>query len=149
MKLLLIVFFLMVLAFAIIRPVNPDEPYYTISSSLVMEGKAPYIDFLFHHMPLTIYIYSVISNYGYWSLVLGRFLSVIFIFISFFLIYTNFIQSLNDKKLIFLFTILFFTNGFFLDWTSVIRVYSLSILLLTSGIIFFHFYITKENKEFY
>ena len=79
---LIIALTLLILGFSFIKPINIDEGYYIASAQEVLDGKLLYKDFIFHQMPVTIYVYSVISDFGFTSLILGRILSVSMISLS-------------------------------------------------------------------
>lgn len=145
----IILLFILILGFVILRPVNPDEPYYTLASSQVHRGEIPYKDFLFHQTPLMLYVYSLISHFGYWSLILGRMFSIMFLLASFFLLYSAFVKRKLSVSIQGLFVFLFFLNGFFMDWMTVVRVYALSVFLLSLGLFFFHKFLISENSRKY
>jgi hypothetical protein len=84
-------------ALTLIRPVNHDEAYYTYASVALCEGKLPYIDYLYHQMPLMILFYCPVSFYGIGSLFMGRILSVLLLVMSFFLIEKFFIKQYSNK----------------------------------------------------
>ena len=126
-----------VFIYSTFRPVNADEGYYMLSASKILCGQVPYVDFRFHHMPLMIYVYSFISNFGYWSLVLGRLLSITFMFITSVLIYKFLIKHTTDTLIPRLFLLFYFCNAFFIDWAITIKIYSFSSLILTLAVLSF------------
>lgn len=144
-----ILLFIFVLSFVFLRPVNPDEPYYTLSSSEVMKGKIPYEDFLFHQTPVMLYVYSIVSYFGFWSLILGRLLSVIMMIAGFILLFNTFIKNKFSKREQNLFIFLFFLNGFFIDWMTVIRVYALSVFMLSAGVVCFYKFAKSDYGRIY
>ncbi len=139
---------LLSLAFAAIRPLNPDEPYYTVSASNIMNGRSPYFDFPFHQMPVMLYVYSIASLYGFWSLAAGRLLSIILVVLSYAVIRKFILPGLNRKKSLLL-GILFFTNAFLWDWGVTIRIYALSILLLISALSAFKLFLDNPDRKLY
>jgi len=132
-KLIYVLVCLFLLFICVIRPVNYDEAYYLASGQEILNGSLPYVDFLFHQMPLSIFIFAPISDYGIKSLFLGRLLSALFLFASYFFLRKLSIKYSKEKK-VFLFTVLFFSNCFMLDWVILIKIYSISIFLLSGAI---------------
>lgn len=122
---------------SLLRPMNYDEAYYIESARLLSNCCFPYSDFHFHLMPLIIIIYSPFSSFGFWSLVILKFVSVIFIFLTC-RIYNLYLSKsgLSRKEVVF-FSVLFFLNSFLLDWFLTIKIYSLSAFLLAGYVIYF------------
>lgn len=145
---LIIALSILALTYSIIRPVNIDEGYYIASAQEVLEGKLLYKDFIFHQMPLTIYIYSLISDHGYWSLIFGRILSVSFISISAVLLF-SLLKRITGRKTSNIFIILFFLNSFFIDWSVLIRIYALSVLVLSFGVYSFYCFLENTQKSYH
>jgi len=142
-KFIYIIIFFILLSFVVLRPLNHDETYYLISSkAMLLEGKTPYVDFIFHQMPLIIFAYMPVSVLGYWSLPAGRILSCLFLIASYFILLKTFKSKFNGRQ-VFLFTILFWFNMFLIDWAVTVKIYSLSILLISTGIYFYSRYLDK------
>jgi hypothetical protein len=136
---------LFVLFVSVIRPVNYDEAYYLASGQEILNGNLPYIDFLFHQMPLSIFIYSPISGFGINSLFLGRFLSVVFLVVSFFIFRRVYIKYSSTKNEL-LFAALFFLNFFMIDWAVLVRIYALSVFLLSLAVFYYDKFRENEVK---
>jgi hypothetical protein len=142
----IIILWLFLLLF--IRPVNYDEAYYSVSSKHITEGMLPYRDFMFHHMPLMPFIYACASPEGINALIFGRILSIIFL-ISSALILKSILKQVGFSSLwrnIFL--VFFFGNAFLIDWMIPIRIYVLSVFLLSCACYFFCKYISGNNFYF-
>ena len=139
--------FLFLSLIILIRPINHDEAYYTYSSLAMTEGKLPYIDYLFHQTPLMIFVYIPVSFYGISSLILGRMFTAVLLMLSYYLIDRYFIKPKYGNKYHYFFLTLFFLNSFLVNWTTVIKVYSLSILLLTIALINFNKFIEKPSES--
>lgn len=86
-------------------------------------------------MPLMIYVYSFISGFGYWSLILGRLLSVLFILVTAILIYNFLRKRTGNTAIPNLFLVFYFLNAFFIDWALTIKIYALSSFLLTLAVL--------------
>lgn len=142
------VFSIVVITYTFIRPVNIDEGYYIASAREVLDGKLPYKDIIFHQMPLTIYVYSMVSDLGYWSLVLGRALSVLMISLSFLLL-LSIVKKLSGNNAVFIFFIFYFLNSFLIDWSVLIRIYALSIFLLSLGVFCFYRFLNTQYNYTY
>jgi hypothetical protein len=135
-----------ILIFVFFRPLNHDETYYLISArSLLFEGKLPYTDFVFHQAPLILIAYMPLSDFGFYSIFAGRMLSGILLLISFYMLSRTFFKK-NEFKIKLLFTVFFWFNMFLIDWAVTIKVYSLSIFLLTAGIFFYSKFLDKPEK---
>ncbi len=135
----------LILGYSLIRPVNIDESYYISTAQNILEGRVLYTDFMFHQMPLSVYLFSIISDFDFWSLISGRLFSVILIFYSGFLL-INVAKKKAGSNVVTLFMILFFINSFFIDWAILIRIYSLSVILLSAGIYFYDKYLNNNNQ---
>ncbi len=109
----------------------------------------PIHDFHFHMMPLLPVIYSPFSIFGIWSFVVLKLVSVIFVMLCFFYYYRFLISNKFEKHLIVLFTILFFLNSFFLDWSLTIKIYSISAFLFAGFIISFGKYLSGGYRGKY
>jgi hypothetical protein len=137
---------IIILLFVFFRPLNHDETYYIISAnSLLFEGKLPYTDFVFHQAPLILIAYMPISDFGLYSIFAGRILSGILLLISFYMLSSTFFTK-NEFKIKLLFTVFFWFNMFLIDWAVTIKVYSLSIFLLSAGIFFYSKFLNKPEK---
>ncbi|MEO8512185.1 MAG: hypothetical protein ABI543_01365 [Ignavibacteria bacterium] len=135
--------------FVFFRPINHDETYYLISAkSMFFEGKMPYLDFVFHQMPLMLFAYMPVCNFGIYSLFAGRILSCIFLIISYLILSKTFFKD-SDSQSKFLFTVLFWLNIFLIDWAVTIKIYSLSILLFSSGIYYYFKFLQEPGKTKY
>ena len=145
---LMIALTFLIISISFIRPLNIDEGYYIASAREVLEGKLLYKDFTFHQMPLTIYVYSLISDIGFWSLVLGRTLSVLMLSLSS-LMLLSLVKNLSGVNSVILFLIFYFLNTFLIDWSVLIRIYALSILFLSLGVFCFHRYLEKKYNSLY
>ncbi len=139
---------LLTLGLSFFRPINTDEGYYVASGEMITEGEIPYRDFIFHQMPLSIYVYSFVSNLNFWSLVSGRILSVVMLILSF-LIFSSIVRQEFSYKEYIVFVLMFFLNSFFIDWAVLIRIYSLSALLLSSGVYYFYRFSGDRKKSYY
>jgi hypothetical protein len=128
-----------------IRPINPDEAFYSISANELLNNKLPYVDFLFHQTPLILPVYALVSIEGYWSLILGRLLSY-FIFLISLLLINKYLLNEN-KRNSWLLLVMFFFNSFLLNWILVIKTYSLTILILICGIIFIKQFLTSTESS--
>lgn len=136
---------LLLLISSSLRPLNADEGYYMLSAAKVLNGEIPYIDFRFHHLPLMIYFYSFVSDLGFWTLVLGRVISVALIMLTGFLLWkfssayneTSQLSNLQTFKPSNLFLFFFFLNAFFIDWAVTIKIYAVSSFLLAVAVITF------------
>jgi hypothetical protein len=139
-------FFFVVICSAF-RPVNADEGYYMLSASKILQMQIPYIDFRFHHMPLMIYVYSLVSDFGYWSLVFGRLLSILFTFITAALIYKFLSRQISNTIVPRLFLVLYFCNAFFIDWAITVKIYSVSSMIFTLAVLTFFRVVEKEEVQ--
>lgn len=137
----------LLLSASLIRPLNYDESYYVESARLFLDGYLPYSDFHFHMMPLLPVIYSPFSAFGIWSFVVLKLVSVIFVIMCFFYFYRFLKSNKFEKYLIVLFTVLFFLNSFYLDWSLTIKIYSISSFLFAGFIISFGKYLSGGYKE--
>lgn len=146
--LMIIALSLIVLGYTFFSPVNIDEGYYIASAQEVSEGKMLYKDFIFHQMPLTIYVYFVVSDFGFWSLALGRALSVLMISLSCLLL-LSIVKKLSNNNAIFIFFIFYFLNSFLIDWSILIRIYALSILFLSLGVFCFNRFLSTQYNSTY
>jgi Dolichyl-phosphate-mannose-protein mannosyltransferase len=72
-----IVYLVVVLMYARMRPIAKDEGFYTSAARLVWEGKTPNRDFAYHQGPALPYIYSLVWGVGGHSLIALRSLSAI------------------------------------------------------------------------
>lgn len=136
----------MLVLFVLFRPLNHDETYYMISArSLLIEGKIPYIDFVFHQMPLMLFAYMPVCNLGIYSLFAGRILSCIFLMLTFVILSRTFFKD-SDSKTKFLFTVLYWFNIFLIDWAVTIKIYSLSMLLFSTGLYFYAKFLLNPDK---
>ena len=143
--------FVLLTAVSLIRPMNYDETYYLVSSHLLLTGMLPYTDFHFHMMPLLLLLYAPFSFSGFWSYIILKIISVIFILLTF-LIYRDYLFSRGfGKKLLLLFSALFFLNSFYLDWALTIKIYSVSSFLFAGYLVYFDKYLTGsyQNKNLY
>jgi hypothetical protein len=140
--------FLFLVFLSLIRPLNPDEPYYNVCSALVLSCKLPYSDFFFHHMPLMLFVYAPFSFGGFWSLILGRFLSALFLFATGLIIYRYLFSKGINKKYLRLFLLLFFFNSYLLDWLLIIRVYAITTFLFVTAVLSFDKIMSFRNKYF-
>lgn len=128
--LLYFILFVILSTLTLIRPINHDEAYYTYASIALSEGKIPFADYLYHQMPLMILVYFPVSFYGIESLFLGRILSIVLLLASYLLIEKFFIRPRYGDKYRVIFSLLFFVNSLLINWTILIKQYSLSILLI-------------------
>lgn len=133
--------------FILLRPINYDEAFFLMSAQRICVGEIPYTDFLFNQTPLLIYVYAVMSHPEFVNLILGRCLSVIF-FITSFLILKKLLRVCGYDNQTLLFSFLFFLNTLLLNWVVIIKIYALSILLLTSGFYFFKRFIDKPQLSY-
>lgn len=135
-----------VVLFVFFRPMNHDETYYLISAkALLFEGKMPYSDFIFHQMPLMLAVYLPVTAFGNWALILGRLLSAALLLLSFYLFVKTFRSRFSQVQLL-LFTFFFWFNFFLIDWAVIVKVYSLSILLISAGIYFYSRFLNEPLK---
>lgn len=154
MKFKIIVFFIVFISLALaslLRPMNYDEAYYLESSRLLLTGMLPYTDFHFHMMPLLLLLYAPFSFSGFWSYIILKIISVIFILLTF-LIYRDYLLRRGfSKKLLLLFSALFFLNSFYLDWALTIKIYSVSSFLFAGYSVYFDKYLSGsyQNKYLY
>jgi hypothetical protein len=72
-----IVYLVVVLMYARMRPIAKDEGFYTSAARLVWEGKTANRDFAYHQGPALPYIYSLVWGLGGHSLIVLRSLSAI------------------------------------------------------------------------
>jgi hypothetical protein len=148
-KILFLAVFFMLAAFVVFRPINHDETYYLVSSQmLVEEGKLPYLDFVFHQMPLMILVYAPVSVLSFWGLIFGRVLSCLFIISSFYLLFKT-IQNRINKHQKLLFFSLFWFNLFLFDWGVPIKVYAFSIFLISLALFYYSKYISDIHNLMY
>lgn len=134
-KITFVIIFVSLVLAALLRPVNLDEPYYTVCASLVFNGEFPYKNFFFHHMPLMPFVYAPVSVEGSWSLILGRVLSILFLFSAGLLLFKYLYKKGAESKYLFLFLLLFYCNSYLVDWLSIIRVYALSTFLFVASVL--------------
>ena len=147
-KILLIgfIFALLVIA-SLLRPMNYDEAYYVESARLLLNGYLPYTDFHFHMMPLLLIIYAPLSSYGFWSFIALKFVSIVFVFLSYFFYSRSLVQNKADKSSVLLFVTLFFLNSFYLDWSLTLKIYSVSAFLVAGYVIYFSKYLSGNNNN--
>jgi hypothetical protein len=93
-----------------------------------------------------IFVYIPVSFYGIGSLFLGRIYSAVLLMAAYLLIDIFFIKPKYGNKYHYIFLLLFFLNSFLINWTTVIKLYSLSILLLTAALVFFYRFIINPYK---
>ena len=148
-KLLYAFIFICLLVISLIRPLNYDEAYYLVSSSLLKSGNLPYTDFIFHQPPLILVPYILVSGSGFLMLMTGRVLSIIMLMLAFFIFRKILVKFLieDNKSGLLIFTISFFLNSFLIDWTVIVKSYSLSILILSLCLFYFQEIIEKANKR--
>lgn len=142
-KILLFILLLGLLAF--VRPINHDESYYSISANLLLNGEKPFTDYLFHQLPLMLYVYTLVSWHGFWSLIAGRLLSYALYLAALYLIQKYLVVLKPGKMLLFIF--IFLLNLFLLNWIFIIKIYALAILLLTAGCINVNKFIEEKERD--
>src|ERR1041384_3200396 len=103
---------LCLLILSLIRPLNYDEAYYLISSSLLKNGNLPYTDFIFHQPPFILIPYILVPDSGFLMLMGGRVLSVVMLILAFFIFRKSFPKTVEEenKPRLNIFAILFFLN---------------------------------------
>jgi len=125
------------LAVANTRNVDGDEGFYALASRLTVKGHTPYLDFFYPQMPGLPYIYGLWMRIFGFSWASGRLFSILLYALSALLL-SNYLrlqghncQGHNWLSLLFLGGI-YSGNGLLLAWTSVIKTFALTLLILVA-----------------
>ena len=95
--LLLSVFLLLGNAMVFFRPIYMDEGFYLYAAKNIADGEILYKDFIFHQTPVSVYVFSFLSGYGYFSYILLRYLSLLLIFLIILLVYERVYKLTKDN----------------------------------------------------
>jgi 4-amino-4-deoxy-L-arabinose transferase-like glycosyltransferase len=115
---------------AMLRTVDGDEGDYMFAARQALDGRLPYVDFLYTQTPLVPYVY------GLWMKLFGlnwyaaRLLSALFATALGTLIYVYGTRVFKNQPLALVGLFLFGTSAFTLAWDTVVMTYALSALLL-------------------
>jgi hypothetical protein len=115
--------------FVIFKPLYSDEGYYFWAAKNVWQGKLIYVDFLYHQLPLLPFIYAPFSDLGIYSYYILRFTSIIFTLLLIILIFRHVLRITGNYNAAVFGALLLVFNGMFIEWNSVIKMYSLDNLL--------------------
>lgn len=131
--------------FILFRPLNHDETYYLISSgSYLLEGKIPYRDFVFHQPPVILFAYMPVVFFAEYSVIAGRVVSGLY-FLAAAAISWNIAKQNGHLRNIFVFFVLLLANMFLINWAVTVKIYSLSILLITAGVFYFNKFLNNAD----
>ena len=78
-------------------------------------------------MPLSVYVYMPVADFGFLSLIFGRLLSALFLILTFFILkklYLKYAKQMHaEPRGEFLFSLMFFANLFLVNWAVTVRIY--------------------------
>jgi hypothetical protein len=110
-----------------------DEGYYLCSSALAMKGLIPYKDFAFWQPPPMLYVYGLTGVLLGHSLLMQRLVSVLF-GLAAFLLLAHVLKRRAGRDALYLFGILMVLNMSYAFDTSIVKPYSLSILIYAGAL---------------
>ncbi|MDC0357938.1 glycosyltransferase family 39 protein [Oligoflexia bacterium] len=129
------------LSLAILTPLSwqrfvvVDEGFYSIAAKLITEGKTPYHDFFYPQMPLLPYLYAAIYSIFGSDWLVTRIFTALLSALAVTLLFLCVRRELQLRSALIAST-LFLSSNMFLAWGTVLKTYSLSILLLLSAYYF-------------
>jgi 4-amino-4-deoxy-L-arabinose transferase-like glycosyltransferase len=118
------------------RLIDADEGYYALAARLVLEGKRPYLDFLYVQMPALPYAY------GAWMSVVGqswqsaRAFSALAAAVTGALIYVH-VRERHDRQSALIAVASYALAGLSLSWMTTVKTYALSTLLVFAAYVIF------------
>ncbi|MBI3977520.1 MAG: glycosyltransferase family 39 protein [Chloroflexi bacterium] len=115
---------------SIFRLVDGDEGFYLLAARLVMEGKSPYRDFLYHQMPLLPYLYGAWMSIFGTSWYAARLLSALFAVLLGLLVFRHVARTTNRRSFGLLAVALYALSGHAIGWFSVVKTYPFSTLMI-------------------
>ncbi len=118
---------------AMLRTVDGDEGDYMLASRQVIEGRLPYVDFLYTQTPLLPYVYGLWMKLFGLNWYAGRLLSAIFATALGTLIYVYGTRAFKSQGLALVGLFLFGTSAFVLAWDTTVMTHALAGLLLFSA----------------
>jgi hypothetical protein len=133
-------FFLFVAAYAVAHVAlafaaryTNDEGYYLCSSALAMKGLIPYKDFAFWQPPPMLYVYGLTGAVLGHSLLMQRLVSVL-LGLAAFILLAHVLKRRAGRDALYLFGILMVLNMSCAFDTSIVKPYSLSILICAAAL---------------
>jgi hypothetical protein len=138
-------FYLLFICF--FNPVHDDEPFYSYSAQKLFQGGVPYLDFIFHQMPFTLYFYSFTSIFGVWSLLAGRILSALLFLTAVYFLFKIVLKINATKNYRIYFLVLIILNSYLVRWITLIKTYSPVLFLLALSIFMLYLSVVYDHKK--
>ena len=140
---------LLLLIFVFFRLIDYDEGSYLSAARLVRQGNLPYWDFFYPQMPFLPYAYSLVSQFGFSSLYLGRLISVLAGVLLSLILFGFTYKLTQDAGLSLLAFFLYSLHGLTINWHSVVKTLSFSDLFAFISFVFFAWYLySNENYKY-
>jgi hypothetical protein len=143
---ILVLQFLLLLAFVFFRLIDFDEGLFLYYAQLVKEGNLPYVDFFYPQMPYLPLAYALVADSGFDSLFMGRLVSALLGLASAVILFFFIRKLTSDFKSSLIVFFLYSLNGLIVNWHSVVKTLVFSDFFALLSFCCFAFYLLSASR---